>query len=304
MLPVMYHNGTVSGSISTFPALSSAQFTVVVQNDAGTTEGTSFTNIVTISSDNDPNSENDQAVCGTFICQPPSSTISGSSAVCSGGTATLTFAASGTGSVTINYTNSAGQSGSVIVQGDNIPVIKSVITPTLAGTYTYTITGATNSVGCNGLGTGIGSVTVNAIPSAILSPSSQLVCGGTSTNVIVTFNAAGTYSFTYAVYNGVATSTTTVPTTTGSTYTITTGPLLTGTYTYTVLSIQNNGTGCTTTVPSNSATVIAKPLPTATITPALQTVCQNGTPPSQWNRTIYVYLYIKWCNKDCYNNWW
>jgi len=159
----------------------------------------------------------------------PSASISGNTNICVGQTTTLTAAGGGTYSWWNNGTTSA------------------TITDTPAGTTTYTVT-VTNAAGCTN--TGVTTVTVNSLPTASISGSTNICAGDMAT---LTASGGGTYSW----WNNGATSAT-----------ITDSPASNTTYTVTV----SNG-ACTSTTTS---LVTVNSLPSASIS-GNTNLCQGSS---------------------------
>jgi PKD repeat protein len=195
-------------------------------------------------------------------------TVTGTSGSCSG-TANVT--------VTVNPLPNASASAtpSTLCEGQNIalstPTVSgatyawtgpngftaSIRNPTItaattaaSGTYTVTVT---SSNGCTN--TSNVTVTVNALPTITVSPSSPTICSGQS--VALTANGATTYTWTPA---------TGLSTTTGATVTAT----LTATQTYTVTGTAN---GCSNTA---NVTVTVAPNLNITISPPNPQICAGS----------------------------
>ncbi|MBO9572482.1 MAG: hypothetical protein J7497_09770, partial [Chitinophagaceae bacterium] len=147
----------------------------------------------------------------------------------------LTYLWSGSGPGGYTYTSNQQNPGS--------------ITPTTAGTYSYTVS-ATSSTGCVGTSNSV-SVTVNPLPTATISGTTG-VCAGQSATISVALTGTGPWSITYS--NGAAS--TTVNNIASSPYTFTVTPGNTITYTLTVVSDKN----CTGTT-SGSAVITVNSLP-------------------------------------------
>ncbi|HPT20296.1 MAG TPA: gliding motility-associated C-terminal domain-containing protein, partial [Bacteroidales bacterium] len=218
-------------------------------------------------------------------------------AVCVGGTfATLSVTATGGTPILLyqwyyNTTNST--SGGTAIQG---ATSSSYLPPsTSAGTlYYYCIVSAAG----DGCGTAISStatVTVNSIPTATISGTTQVCKGETSPEITFT-GASGIppYTFTYTM-NG---STRTIATSAGSSVATLLVPTSTATtYTYVLISVKDGSSSACSQSQSGTAVVTVNPLPTATIS-GTTAVCQeassplitftgaNGTPPYTFAYTI------------------
>ena len=143
----------------------------------------------------------------------------------------------------------------------------SSLTTTKAGTYSLTITNENN---CSSeVGTGI--VTVNPLP-ATPTLTSSTICEGQSTSISMSA-PTGTYSYTWLVPSGVATSTTSSVTTTKA-----------GTYSLTITNANN----CTSEV--GIGTVVVNPKPT---TPTLtsSTICEGQSTSVSMTAPTGTYTY-------------
>lgn len=175
-----------------------------------------------------------------LVCQNLTLTVTGSSTLCSGSTATLT--AGGTGFTT--YTWSTG------------PLTSSIaVSPTI--TTTYTLTAGTATAGCTYSDTHL--LTVYATPTINISasPASGSVCPG-ETATLTASGATTGYTWTPAV------TFSTMPT-------IFVIPLTTTTYS--VIGMNGLG-GCTNT---NTVTVTVNPKPSLTLTASSSVTCVNNS---------------------------
>lgn len=163
----------------------------------------------------------------TFALAPPNIIITGNTALCSGGTTTLTASGANT------YTWSSGTNSSSII-----------ITPSVS--TTYTLIGNITSLGCSG--TIIKSVTVftNSIS---ISPTTQTICEGS----LVTLSGFGAQTYTWAngISSGSSSGTVLVQPIINTTYTLT-GTNTCGTYTTTTLINVTPISGSITCSPSSS----------------------------------------------------
>ncbi|MEP6734597.1 MAG: gliding motility-associated C-terminal domain-containing protein [Chryseolinea sp.] len=201
----------------------------------------------------------------------PTASISGTSAICTGGNTTLTFTLSSTGTYDVVYTDGTTNfNASGISNGATVSVNPAVNT-------TYTIVSVTNpATTCASIApspniTGSAVVTVNSLPTADISGTTA-ICLGASTNLTFTL-PAGTYNIVFTdgttnfnangLINGA---------------TISVSPTLNTTYT--IVSVTNVATTCTATAPSpnitGNATISVNPLPTASISGGA-TICAGAS---------------------------
>src|SRR5262249_4219334 len=113
-------------------------------------------------------------------------------------------------------------------------------------------------------------ITVNPLPNATATPSSQTICSGTATSIALTADVAGTTFAWTVVQSGVSGATASSGSSIAQTLTAT--GTTAGTATYTVTPTANGCPGTPITV-----TITVNPLPAATATPASQTICSGAT---------------------------
>ncbi len=199
------------------------------------------------------------------ITQPPVLTISAISSntpICQGSTLNLSVTSAG-GSPDYNYVWTGPNGFSSTSQNPSIP---DALT-SASGTYTLTITDANGcSISSNT------SVTVKPLPTVTATPSSQSVCSGNPTSIILSGTVAGTtYAWTAALTTGTASG---FADGNGNsiTQTLINNTAAPATVTYTITPSANGCSGSPITV-----LITVNPLPVATATPALQTICTAGT---------------------------
>ncbi|MCW3072317.1 MAG: hypothetical protein JWO44_2207 [Bacteroidetes bacterium] len=188
--------------------------------------------------------------------------------ICSGTPASVTLSGSVTGTTFAWTVTQTGVSGGSAGSGSSIAQTL-IATGSSPGTAVYSVTPTAN--GCSGTPITV-TVTVNPVPFATATPSSQTLCSGGTTGISLTsFTAGTTFSWTVSQSGvsgataGTGSSIAQVLTTTGST---------TGTATY---SITPSANGCSGTPISVIITV--NPVPVVTATPTVQTIC-SGTATS------------------------
>jgi hypothetical protein len=215
----------------------------------------------------------------TVVINPlPTATIAGSTTVCqNSATPTITFTGSGgTTPYKFTYKINGGTAQTITTTSGNT-VILNVPTGT-AGTFVYTLISVQDAsiTSCTNTASGSATVIINPLPSATIAGSTT-ICQNTS-SPLITFTGSGAtapYTFIYKINNG---SNQTVTTTSGNSVTVAVPTTTPGTFTYSLVSVQeSSGTICTNTV-SGSTIVIVNPLPTATIA-GTTTVCQNSNSP-------------------------
>ncbi len=156
------------------------------------------------------------------------------------------------------------------------PIGFSVLTTT-PGTYVYNITSIenANATFCTRPITGqTATVTVNPLPSATIAGSSTVCQNSPAPNIVFTgTNGVAPYKFTYSINGG---SNQTVTTTVGSTVSVSVPTSTIGTYSYSLIAVQD-AASCLKNYTNTTAAVNVKPLPTATIATNAVTVCQAST---------------------------
>ncbi len=198
----------------------------------------------------------------TVVVNPlPSAIIAGSVSVCQGITSPLiTFTGSGATppyTFTFNINGGANQTVSTI-SGNSV----SISAPTnLAGSFVYSLVSVQESSGvsCSNAVSGSATVTVNPLPSASISGTTSVCQYGTAP--FITFSGSGAtapYTFTYQINGG---ANKTVSTTTGNSVTVSVPTGAAGTFTYSLLSVEeSSSTACINSV-TGSAVVTINPQP-------------------------------------------
>lgn len=206
----------------------------------------------------------------------PSAAISGNASVCQNGSAlVVTFTGSGaTPPYTFSYRVNGGGVQTVSTSGGGSV---SVAVPTnAAGSFTYSLVSVqeSSSTACSNTASGSVTVNVNALPVASV-VGNTTVCKNIA-NPSITFSATGgnaPYTFAYRINGGV---TQVVTSSSGNSAVIAVPTSSTGTFVYSLVSVQEAG-GCLNTA-SGNATVTVNPVPDATITGGAS-VCQNANMP-------------------------
>lgn len=188
--------------------------------------------------------------------------------LCSGSVTGIALTSNVSGT-TFSWTlTQTGVSGGAAGSGSSISQTL-VATGASAGTAVYTVTPTAN--GCSGTPVTV-TITVNPIPFATATPSTQTICSGSTTGIALSsFTAGTTFSWTVSQSGvsgasaGSGSSIAQVLSTTGATP---------GTATYTITPSANSCVGTPITV-----TITVNPIPTVTATPTVQTIC-SGTATS------------------------
>ena len=205
----------------------------------------------------------------------PTATISGSTTVCLGALVNITFTgAAGTAPYTFTYTLNGGANQTITtVSGNSVTIAAPTGT---AGIYTYTLISVQDgsSTACNQAQSGTAVVTVNPSPTGTITGTTA-VCLNAASPVITFTGANGTapYTFTYNINGGANLA---VSTTIGNSVTINAPTTVAGTFTYTLVNVQDGSpTQCNQSV-LGSAVITVNPLPTANFTYSLPS-CETRT---------------------------
>ena len=207
----------------------------------------------------------------------PSASISGTSTVCKNSASPyVTFNASGgTAPYTFSYNINGGSTQTITTSTNSI----SVAVPTgSAGTYFYNLLGVqeSSSTACYNPASGSATVTVRDLPTAVIDGSAT-VCLNSGSPLVNFTGGTGSapYVFTYSINGGAAQTVTTVS---GNSVSVSVPTNVAGTFTYSLISVQeSSGLACANAV-SGSATIVVRPLPNAAVGGST-TVCQNSTNP-------------------------
>ncbi len=210
--------------------------------------------------------------CGTSTCASvtvtfntlstaPASATASPSTTC-GGPTTLSVVGGSLGSGATWDWTSTSCGGAAEGSGASITV-----SPTSTTTYFVRAVGACNTTTCVSV-----LVTVNPVPFAIATPSSQTFCtGGTTSIALTSFVPGTTFAWTVVQNGGVTGGTNNSGTTIAET--LTTGSTQ-GTAVYTVTPTANSCPGNPITV-----TITVDPIPVITATPLNQTICAGAVVP-------------------------
>ena len=184
----------------------------------------------------------------------PIATVSGNSAICPGGSATITASLTGSAPWTVTWSDNVTQtinSGTTASRSVNP-----------AATTTYTITSLTDA-NCTGTSSGSATVTVRPLPTAVVSGSGA-ICAGASATITAALTGSAPWTVTWS-------DNVTQTINTGTTASRSVSPAATTTYTVTSLTDANcSGTS------SGSATVTVRPLPTAVVSGG-GSICPDGS---------------------------
>lgn len=206
----------------------------------------------------------------------PAASIAGTTSICQNGSSpSIVFTGSGgVAPYTFVYKINSGSAQTVTTTSGN-SVSVSVPTGT-AGSYTYSLVSVqeSSSTACSNAASGSATVTVNALPNANISGNATVCKNSAAPSVMFTATGGnGPYTFTYRVNGG---TNQVVSTTSGNSAPVAVPTSATGTFVYSLVSVQESGS-CLNSA-SGSVTVTINPLPDATIS-GTATVCQGSASP-------------------------
>src|SRR5690554_6258434 len=247
--------------------------------------GTFTYELVSVQDNSSTTCLNAQTGTATILVNPlPTATISGTIDVCeddaapeitftgADGTAPYTFTYTfddGTGAITQTITTAGGNSAT-IVQPTDVP-----------GTFTYELVSVqdNSSTTCLNAQTGTATILVNPFPTATISGTTD-VCEDDVAPEIIFTGADGTapYTFTYTIDDGTGAITQTVTTSGGNSFVLDDLTNLPGTFTYELVSVQDNSSTTCLNAQTGTATILVNPLPTATISGTID-VCEDDAAP-------------------------
>ena len=218
-----------------------------------------------------------QAATATVIINPlPAATITGTTAVCQNSASPLiTFTGSGaTAPYKFIYKINGG--ANLTVTSTSGPVATVPVPTTTVGTYTYTLVSVqdASTISCIQNQAGSATVTVNRLPTALISGTAA-TCLNSASPLITFTGANGTapYIFTYNINGG---GNLTATTTSGNSVAVPAPSTTAGTFTYTLISVKESGaTACMQPQPG-TAIITIYPLPVADFTFALP-ACASKT---------------------------
>lgn len=226
----------------------------------------------------------------------PTATITGTRGVCKDGTAPdITFTGvDGTAPFTFTYNLNGGANQTITTTSGNTT---SIAAPTnVAGTFAYTLVSVqeASSTACSQLQSGTATITVNPLPTATITGSTEVCEGAVSPNVIFKGNGGiAPYTFTYTINGGSNQTVNSI----GDSALVPAPTSTVGTFVYTMIKVQYGSLTSCSQIETGTATIKINPSPTATISGTTE-VCKDdvapnitftgaiGTPPYTFTYTI------------------
>lgn len=242
-----YNPGNVTVNNAGNPA------TITVNPGANTT----YT-LVTVSNANCPGTISSPSATVT-VTPLPAATLSGTTTICNGNSANLTVNLTGQPPYSFSYTDGTNIFGPINTSNSSYTISINPSTNT-----NYTLLPVVTGNNCNGTTSGSASITVNQLPSAVMSGTPE-ICNGDQTTIEVNFT--GVAPFTYRYSDGTNTYGPFIAA--SSPASINVSPAVTTNYT--LISVDD--ANCTGTV-SGSALVTVHQLPAAQITGST-TICDG-----------------------------
>ncbi|MES2331158.1 MAG: hypothetical protein V4539_16255 [Bacteroidota bacterium] len=209
----------------------------------------------------------------------PGATINGTNAVCQNSTSpSIVFTGSnGTVPYTFSYSINGGTAQTISTSSGNSVGVS--VPTTTAGTFTYTLLSVhdASSTSCSATGNGSATVTINGLPTAIISGTTA-VCQNSASPAINFTGSGGVapYTFVYKINNGSSVS---VTTTTGNSISVPVSTATPGVYNYTLISVTDGSATSCSNAASGSATITVNALPSASIS-GTTALCQNSISPN------------------------
>ena len=197
----------------------------------------------------------------------PTVDATGDQIICSGSTTNITLSGNVTGTTFAwTVTSQSGASGASAGSGTSIAQTLTA-TGTTAGTVVYSVTPTANA--CPGTPISV-TITVNPTPVATATPSSEVICSGSATNIALSGNVTGT-TFAWTVTSQSGASGASAGSGTSITQTLTATGTTPGTVVYSVVPTANACLGTPISV-----TITVNPIPAATATPSSQIICSGS----------------------------
>ena len=203
----------------------------------------------------------------------PTATISGTTSICSGDNATITF--NGTPNATITYTVNSGANQTILLDGSGAASVTSALT--VNTTYNLVSVATSGTPVCSQAQSGSAVITVLSLPTATISGTAT-ICSGTTTTI--TFGGTPNATVTYTINAGP--NQTIVLDGTGAASLITTA--LTINTTYALVSVTSSGVPACSQTQIGSVLVSIASLPTVSIS-GTTTICSGTTTTINFNGT-------------------
>jgi len=260
--------------------------------------GTFTYELISVSDNSSTACENTQSGSAEVEVSPlPTAIIEGTTIVCRDDISPdVTFTgAGGTAPYLFTYSINSGDPLTVLSTLGNSATVAA---PTESeGVFTYALISVSDAAGtgCDQAQTGSATITVDPLPTATISGTTDVCRDATSPEITFTgFNGTAPYTFTYTINGG---SSLAVSTTIGNTVSVAVPTGTVGSFEYRLVSVQDMSTTNCSQAQSGSATVTVNPLPVASIdgtaavcryadSPLVTFTGSNGTAPYTFTYSI------------------
>ena len=197
------------------------------------------------------------------VSQLPTATVSGNSTVClNGPSPNITFTGAGTSApYTFTYNINGGAPQTVNTTSGNSVTVS--VPTNVAGTFTYNLVSVQDGSAnlCSQSQTGSAVITVNPLPTASLSGTTEVCLNAASPTITFTgANGTAPYTFVYTINGG---PNQTITTSSGNSVTLSVPTGTAGTFVYSLVNVTEGSATACSQAQSGSATVTVNPLPSA-----------------------------------------
>ncbi|MGD9929768.1 MAG: PKD-like domain-containing protein [Mangrovibacterium sp.] len=273
--PYTFTYSVNGGSPETEQTISGNSVTIPVDTS---TDGSFTYQLISVQDASSTACEQTQSGSTNITVNPlPTASIAGDNTVCQGaGSPVITFTgANGARPYTFTYRVNGGTEQAVATSSSSNTATVSVPTST-TGDFTYELLRVNDANTCGQNQGGIATVTVSPLPTATIEVNETAVCQG-ETAPMITFTGSGgeaPYTFTYKYNNG---ANQTINSDASGLATIPQPTTASGTFIYTLVSVE--GADACAQSQSGSVSVTVNPTPDVTITTTATDVCQNEPSP-------------------------
>ena len=270
-------NGTISWSENGAGSITAGATTLTPTYTAAAADaGNAVTLTMTVTSNNACAPQTANATYTLIVNPVPTASISGSTIACqnSAPAPNITFTgANGVAPYTFTYTLNGGSNLTVTTSAGNSVTVPA--STAITGNSVYTLVSVADANGCSQLQTGNAIINVKQTPTSATIAGTTIVCqnAGAPNLTFSGFGGTSPYTFIYTINGG---SNQTISTVGGNSISVAAPTGTAGTFTYTLVSINDNNSCILPQV--GSAIVSVNPLPTAQIA-GTTAVCLGGTSP-------------------------
>jgi gliding motility-associated-like protein len=202
----------------------------------------------------------------------PTATISGTTSICQGSTAAISF--NGTPNATVTYTVNSGGNQTVTLDAAGIATVTTIA---LTADTTYALVSATSAgtSPCSQALTGSALVTIVGLPTATISGTTSVCLNAPCTNITFTgANGVSPYTFTYTINGGTPQTITSVA---GDIATVCVPTSVAGAFTYDLISVSGAGLVTCSQSQTGSTVVTVNQLTTPNVIFSYAQACNNAS---------------------------